>query len=90
MVIGILKDCGTENRVAMLPGEAAGLKKLGVEVIAESGAGDFAFVSDKDYNAAGITSVPRKEIFSKAELILSVNPVPENDLKLCREGQVFI
>jgi NAD(P) transhydrogenase subunit alpha len=89
MVIGILKDFGTENRVAMLPGEAAGLKKLGVEVIAENGAGDLAFVSDKDYNAAGVAAVPRKEIFTKAELILSVNPVPENDLKLCREGQVL-
>jgi NAD(P) transhydrogenase subunit alpha len=89
MVTGILKDCGTEKRVAMLPGEAAGLKKLGVEVIAESGAGDLAFVTDQDYMAAGVTVVPRKDIFSKAELILSVNPVPENDLKSFREGQVL-
>jgi H+-translocating NAD(P) transhydrogenase subunit alpha len=89
MVIGILKDHGTEKRVAMLPGEAVVLKKLGVEVLVESGAGDFAFASDHDYSAAGIAIVPQKDIFSKAELILSVNPVPENDLKSCREGTVL-
>lgn len=89
MVIGILKDCGSENRVAMLPGEAAGLKKLGVEVMAENGAGDSAFASDKDYKSAGIVVVPRNDVFSKAGLILSVNPIPENDLKSCREGQVL-
>ena len=33
MIAGILKESGAENRVALLPGEAAGLKKLGVEVI---------------------------------------------------------
>lgn len=89
MVTGILKDGGNENRVAMLPGEAAGLKKLGVDVLVETGAGDHAFASDNDYKTAGITVVPRTDIFSKAELLLSVNPVPESDLKLCREGQVL-
>ena len=89
MVIGILKDCGSENRVAMLPGEAAGLKKLGVEVMAENGAGDSAFASDKDYKSSGIVVVPRNDVFSKAGLVLSVNPIPENDLKSCREGQVL-
>ncbi|MGD0341931.1 MAG: Re/Si-specific NAD(P)(+) transhydrogenase subunit alpha [Bacteroidales bacterium] len=89
MIIGILKESGTESRVAMLPGEAAGLKRLGVEVIAENGAGFLAFTADHDYTAAGITVVPREEIFSKAQLILSVNPIPESDLKLCTDGQVL-
>jgi H+-translocating NAD(P) transhydrogenase subunit alpha len=89
MVTGILKDFGTESRVAMLPGEAAGLKKLGVEVMVENGAGDLAFVSDHDYMTAGITVVSRKDIFLKADLILTINPVPESDLKSCREGQVL-
>jgi NAD(P) transhydrogenase subunit alpha len=89
MVIGIIKESGSENRVAMLPGEAAGLKKTGVEVIAESGSGVPAFMSDHDYEAAGIKVVPRKEVLSKAQLILSVNPVPEADLKSCTEGQVL-
>ena len=43
MFVGILKESGSENRVAMLPGEAASLRKLGVEVMVESGAGNRAF-----------------------------------------------
>ncbi len=35
MILGILKELETENRVAMLPGEVAILRKLGVEVIIE-------------------------------------------------------
>jgi NAD(P) transhydrogenase subunit alpha len=89
MTTGILKESGTEKRVSMLPGEAAVLKKTGVQVIVENNAGLSAFSSDKDYSGAGIIPLPRKELFSKAELLLSVNPVPESDLKLCREGQVL-
>jgi NAD(P) transhydrogenase subunit alpha len=89
MTTGILKESGSEKRVSMLPGEAAVLKKMGVQVIVENNAGLSAFSSDKDYSGAGILPLPRKELFSKAELLLSVNPIPESDLKLCREGQVL-
>lgn len=89
MIIGILRETGAENRVAMLPGEAAGLKKLGVEVIVENNAGENAFTHDEEYKKAAVTPSARKDVFSKAALLLSVNPVPEDDLKLCREGQVL-
>jgi NAD(P) transhydrogenase subunit alpha len=89
MIIGILRETGAENRVAMLPGEAAGLKKLGVEVIVENNAGENAFAHDEEYKKAGITPSSRKDVFSKSALLLSVNPVPEDDLKSCREGQVL-
>jgi H+-translocating NAD(P) transhydrogenase subunit alpha len=89
MIAGILKENGTEKRVAMLPGEAASLKKLGVDVLVETGAGDFSNASDADYKAAGISALSRSDIFEKAQMILSVNPFPETDLKLCREGQVI-
>ena len=36
MIIGILKETGTENRVAILPGEVAALKKMGIEVLVET------------------------------------------------------
>jgi H+-translocating NAD(P) transhydrogenase subunit alpha len=89
MITGILKESGAENRIAMLPGEATGLTRMKVEVLVETNAGENAFVSDKEYLACGIQISSRKEIFSKAELILSVNPVPIEDLKLCKEGQVL-
>jgi len=89
MITGILRESGAEKRVAMLPGEAAGLKKLGVEVIVESDAGNNAFAFDADYNAAGIFSEPRKDILAKSALLLSVNPIPEKDLEYCTEGKVL-
>ena len=53
MILGILKESGTENRVAMLPGEVTVLKKMGIEVLVELHAGERAFASDDSYVAAG-------------------------------------
>jgi NAD(P) transhydrogenase subunit alpha len=89
MIAGILKESGSESRVAMLPGEVTGLKKLKVEVMAENDAGAKAFAFDKDYQSAGAVTSSRKDIFTKADLLISVNPVPEDDLNSCREGQVL-
>ena len=46
MIIGILKESGSENRVALLPGEVIGLKKLGVESMVERESGQNAFATD--------------------------------------------
>lgn len=89
MITGILKESGRENRVAMLPGEVAALKKLGVDVIVENHAGDKAYVSDKDYIAAGASVGERKEVILKSDLLLGVN-LPVNDSpEIFREGQVL-
>jgi NAD(P) transhydrogenase subunit alpha len=89
MIAGILKESGSEKRVAMLPGEAAGLKKLGAEVLVETGAGDNSFASDDNYRSSGTVVTSRKDIYEKAEVIISVDRIPESDLELCREGQVL-
>jgi H+-translocating NAD(P) transhydrogenase subunit alpha len=89
MIIGILKESGSENRVALLPGEVTGLKKLGVEIMVENNAGENAFATDKDYLAAGAATAERKEVISKAEMLLSVNPPMDDDIKSFRQGQVI-
>jgi NAD(P) transhydrogenase subunit alpha len=89
MIIGILKETGTENRVAMLPGEVTVLKKLGVEVIVESTAGVRAFYSDKDYQGAGASVAGRSEVISKAEMLLSVNPPLGDNISSFGENQVL-
>ncbi len=89
MLIGILKDSNPEKRVAMLPGEAAALKKLGVEVVVEQGAGQNAFYSDDDYLAAGAKPVTRKELLAGAGLLLSVNTIPEKDVESLQQGQIL-
>lgn len=89
MIIGVLKESGPENRVALLPGEVAGLKKLGVEIIVESQAGEKAYAADKEYQSAGASTAGRKEVISRAELLLTVNPPVSEDIKSFREGQVI-
>jgi len=89
MIAGILKESLSENRVAMLPGEIAFLVKLGVEVLVETSAGTGAFASDEDYRKTGAVIAPRKDIFARAQLLLSVNPVPVSDLASCSEKQVI-
>lgn len=89
MITGILRECGTEKRVAMLPGEAVLLKKLGPDVLVENNAGLNAYAADEQYLKAGVTPVSRKDVFSKSDLLLSVNTVPEKDLDLCHKNQVL-
>lgn len=89
MITGILREQGNEKRVAMLPGEAAVLQKLGPQVLIENDAGLRAFYTDEEYSKTGITPVSREVVFTKSDLILSVNSLPDNDLKYCRAGQVL-
>ncbi len=89
MIIGILKESGAENRVAILPGEVSVLKKMGIEVLVEFHAGESAFADDKLYQAAGALTLSRKEVIARSEMLLAVNPPLNDDITLFREGQVI-
>jgi NAD(P) transhydrogenase subunit alpha len=89
MIIGILRESGSEKRVAMLPGELQALSKLGVEVAVEQSAGSGSFQTDSEYKSAGASILGRKDLLSRSDLVLSVNPVPVEDLALCKAGQVL-
>jgi NAD(P) transhydrogenase subunit alpha len=89
MILGILREQVTENRVAMLPGEVSVLKKMGIKVLVELHAGERAFASDDSYIAAGAATAERKMIISGSDLLLSVNPLLEEDLNSFSEGQVL-
>jgi proton-translocating NAD(P)+ transhydrogenase subunit alpha len=89
MIVGILKESGTEKRVAMLPAEAAGLKKLGVGIMVENGAGEKSFASDEEYRSAGAITTSRKDVIAGSSVIISVDHIPESDIEHCREGQVL-
>lgn len=89
MIIGILKDQGNENRVAMLPSEIAGLRKLGVRVIVENNAGMSAYASDREYADAGAEVASRSEVISRSGILLSVNPPLGDDPGSFSEGQIL-
>jgi H+-translocating NAD(P) transhydrogenase subunit alpha len=90
MIAGIIKEKGNESRVALLPGEASALKKLGADVMIESGAGAKAFSSDENYVAAGVLPGNRKDVISKSDIILCVNPPLDEPFDQFREGQVIV
>jgi len=89
MIAGILSEPAYENRVAILPGEAAVLVKMGLEVLVEKGAGRRAFASDKDYENAGATMAARGETITRADMILTINPPLDDDVRSFREGQII-
>jgi NAD(P) transhydrogenase subunit alpha len=89
MIIGILKEAGNDNRVAILPSEVVVLKKMGIEVLVEFHAGEHAYAADITYQTAGAQLAERKEVISKAEMLLSVNPPVEDDIKSFKDGQIL-
>jgi NAD(P) transhydrogenase subunit alpha len=60
-----------ERRVALVPAAVAPLKKAGLDVAVETGAGAAAGFSDDDYRAAGAAIVSRDEAFA-ADCLLTV------------------
>lgn len=89
MIAGILKETGSEKRVAMLPGELNTLKKIGAEIIVEKDAGAGAFISDADYISCGCRVAGRKEVIDGSEIIFSVNPPVNDDINVFRDGQIL-
>ncbi len=89
MKIGILKESGKENRVALLPDSAGVLVKSNVTVLVEKGAGVSAFTSDKEYEAIGASVLSRDEVIAGSDLLVMINPPDSKDLQKMKEGQVL-
>ncbi|GAA5120934.1 NAD(P) transhydrogenase subunit alpha [Alloalcanivorax gelatiniphagus] len=80
VIIGVPKEiCPGEERVALTPANVGALlKKQGVEILIERGAGEAAGFQDGDYEAAGAKLVDRDQIFSNARAILQVQTPGSN------------
>ena len=79
MTIGILKEPLPETRVSLLPAHLPVLKKLNVEILIESGAGDKAFASNEKYAESGGSIVSREEALSRSDIILSIHLPVESE-----------
>ena len=89
MIAGILRESGEENRVAILPGEAASIIKMGMKVMVESLAGEGAFVPDDEYRNTGAIVTDRKEVIARADMLMTVNPPLCDDVNAFHEGQII-
>jgi len=90
MILGLLKEYGTETRVALLPEIVKTFTDLKVEVLVEEDAGETAFTANADYEAVGAKVVSRAEVFEKAEVLLQIQPPADGDTQKIKETQVWI
>ncbi len=92
MKIGIPKEVHAgEKRVATTPEVAKQLIKLGFEVAIEAGAGSAAHYSDASFVEAGVTVIKNtKDLWSDSDIILKVRGPEANEVKLLKEGQIYI
>ena len=89
MRVGIPRESWPgETRVAVIPAGAAALKKAGLDVAIEQGAGERAGFPDAAYLQQGAAILNRSEIFADADVLLTVRATPlPGPLK---RGQVVI
>ena len=77
MRVGIPKETWPgETRVAVIPAGAATLKKAGLDVAVESGAGAAAGFTDDAYRQQGAAILTAAELFEGADLLLTVRATP--------------
>jgi len=80
MKLGIAKETAF-HRVAVIPDTIAKFQDLGLEILVESGAGERAFFDNDTYTEAGATIVDRAGLLAQSDLLVSIAPLPDSDLK---------
>jgi NAD(P) transhydrogenase subunit alpha len=80
-----------ETRVALTPDLVADVKKLGLEVMVETGAGAGSFASDTQYMDAGATiAKTADELYEKAGMILKVQKPTDAEIARIKPGTILI
>jgi len=90
MIIGILKEEGSENRVALLPESVSTLVKMMITVYVEKDAGLRAFASDAAYIEAGATIAAKADVISESEMLIRINPPSETEIAQMKEKTVLL
>jgi H+-translocating NAD(P) transhydrogenase subunit alpha len=90
MIVGIPRETAPgEARVALIPASIPALKKAGLEVVVESGAGTAAGFPDDHYQAQGANVGTRDEVFRSADVILQVRSAPGDPSALTQRHTVI-
>ncbi|MGK5092000.1 Re/Si-specific NAD(P)(+) transhydrogenase subunit alpha [Deltaproteobacteria bacterium TL4] len=96
MIVAVPKEIiEGEQRVALIPATIASLKKAGLEVIVQQGAGLGSFISDAAYKDAGASLVKNaSELYQQADVLLKIRPLvlskTTNELALIEKKTVVI
>ncbi|WP_432138383.1 MULTISPECIES: NAD(P) transhydrogenase subunit alpha [unclassified Streptomyces] len=79
-----------ERRVAIVPEAVTLLRRAGIDVLVETGAGSGAWFTDADYTEAGARVVPPDELYARADAVLCVGPPDADGTAALRAGQTLI
>lgn len=91
LFIGVPKETSAhEKRVPLVPKDVALLVNNGHEVVIETKAGTNSSFSDSDYSEAGARIAPDRTEVYKADIILKVEPLSLDEIKLLKRGQTLI
>ena len=90
MTAGILKEPQGENRVSLLPEQAATLIKKGITVLVEEGAGDTSFANNDTYTEKGIKVASRQDVLKNSDIIFSIQLLTKEDEALVKSNAVLV
>ncbi|WP_131668127.1 Re/Si-specific NAD(P)(+) transhydrogenase subunit alpha [Psychrobacter pygoscelis] len=92
MKIGVISvTAAHEKRVALTPDGVKKLKKLGFEIIVQSGAGKEAYYTDMAYEKAGAsTAATDSEVLAQADIITVVHDLSAEQIGQLAAGTVVI
>jgi NAD(P) transhydrogenase subunit alpha len=80
MIVGVLREGGSENRVALLPENIKTLVKKKITVLIESDAGTSSCASNEEYVDAGAAIQTKEHILKESDLVLKINAPEDEDI----------
>lgn len=92
MKIGVISaDVINESRVALTPDAVKKLRKLGFDVVVQSGAGQAAYYADELYQIAGADIASSStEVITQSQIITTVHDLPAVSTDQLTSGQIVI
>ena len=90
MVLGLLKEGESENRVAILPELTDQFIKTGFKVLIESNAGYKSLSPDSTYVSSGAEIKSKADVIKESDVIVKINPPTDEEISLLTEGKIFI
>ena len=87
MKVAVVKESmADERRVALVPRDVPALARLSASITVQQGAGEAAFYPDSSYREAGAEVASRKSALAGADLVVTVNGLPDDDLHSLSES----
>jgi NAD(P) transhydrogenase subunit alpha len=92
VIIGVPKETAAdERRVALVPEGVKALKKLGVDVLIEAGAGVAAGFTDQSYlKEEAKLAASAAELYGAADIVIKVQPPQGDEVTALRDGTALI